>query len=135
MFKWLPEGEGSDRDRAVRGFRARLDEIAASGEDMQVRVGKALSLIWRDFEKRTHSLDVFAAADHELQKELVVRLVKYGLVSRDDGNEPESIAAELLSYLLAMIAADDEEGEKLMSRPIEELTRVGDPSIHFRRQN
>jgi hypothetical protein len=133
MFRWLPAGEGSDRDRVLKGYRARLDALAASGEDEQLRVGKALSLIWHDFERESGGLDAYAAAARAVQKDLIVRLVNYEASCREEDNLSEAIAAELLSYLLAMIAAKDADGERTMSRPIEELAKIGDPQIRFRR--
>jgi hypothetical protein len=133
MFRWLPEGEGSDRDRVLGGFRARLDALAASGEDEQLRVGKALSLIWHDFEREAGGLDAYASSSRAKQKDLIVRLVNYEVACREEGNLAESAGAELLSYLLAMIAAKDAEGERAMARQIEELAKIGDPSIRFRR--
>jgi hypothetical protein len=133
MFKWLPEGEGSDRDRALQGFRSRLDEIAASGEDAQLKVGKALSLIWHDFEREAGGLDAYATYDRPRQRDLLVKLVSYEAASREDGNVAESMAAELLSYLLAMIASHDADGERTIARPLEELAKIGDPSVRFRR--
>ncbi len=131
MYRWLPEGEGSDRDRVVEGFRKRMDEVANGGEDKQLKLGVALSLIWRDFVRQTGGLSAYAKEHHDKQKMLLVKLVKYEFSSRDEGHEAESIAAELLSYLIAMVAAHDDEGMEMMVRPIEQLARIGDPGIRL----
>ena len=72
-------------------------------------------------------LDGYAAAPRDTQKKLLVNLIDYELECRDKDNEAEAVAAELLSYLLAMVAAHDKEGEEMMAGPIEELARIGNP--------
>jgi len=131
MYRWLPDGKGSDRDKVLGEFRKRLDEIAKGGEPMQLEVGVALALIWGDFVREAGNLSDYAAAPRDTQKQLLVKLINYEFDTRDDGNKAESIAAELLTYLLAMVATKDAAAERELARPIEQLARIGDPGIRF----
>ena len=135
MFRWLEGGGGSDRDKIVDvdGFRKRSGWLESASTEERKKVGVALALTWRDLMSETGSLNGYAEATRKRQKDLLVRLVKYEITCREAGNKPEAIAAELLSYLLAMIAAGDEEGETMMSVPIENLARFGDPDISIAR--
>lgn len=133
MFRWLEGGGGSDRDKIIDGFRKRSERLEGASSEERRKVGVALALTWRDLMSETGSLNGYAEATRKRQKDLLVRLVKYEITCREAGNKPEAIAAELLSYLLAMIAAGDEEGETMMSVPIENLARFGDPDVSIAR--
>lgn len=130
MHRWLEGKEGStDREKIVSGFQKRIWEAAKGPEEDYRKLGVALSLIWRDFAAEAGSLEAYATADRKTQKRLLVELIDYELSCREEGNKAESIGAELLSYLLAMVAARDRDGEEMMTGPIEELARIGDPGI------
>ena len=130
MHRWLEGKEGAtERDKIVSGFQTRIWEAAKGSEEDYKKLGIALSLIWRDFTAEVKSLDDYAATDRKQQKKLLVELIDYELSCREEGNKAESVGAELLSYLLAMVAAHDKEGEAMMVGPIEELARIGDPDI------
>ncbi len=130
MHRWLEGKEGAtERDKIVSGFQTRIWEAAKGPEQDYNKLGVALSLIWRDFAAEAISLDDYAAADRKKQKKLLVELIDYELSCREEGNKAESVGAELLSYLLAMVAARDKDGEEMMVGPIEELARIGDPDI------
>ncbi|MGI9415326.1 MAG: hypothetical protein ACR2PM_16750 [Hyphomicrobiales bacterium] len=133
MFRWLEGNGGSDREKVLEGFRRRFERLEGATDDERRKVGVALALIWRDLLTETGSLNGYAEATRKRQKDLLVRLVKYEITCREAGNQAESLAAELLSYLLAMIAAGDDEGERIMSAPIQDLARLGDPDIAIAR--
>lgn len=134
MFKWLEGGGGSDRDKVVEKFKTHLAKLDAASEDERRKLGVALALTWRDLMAETGSLNGFAEATRKRQKDLLVRLAKYEITCREAGNDAESKAAALLTCLLAMIAAGDQEGEDMMSVPIENLARFGDPDISIARE-
>ena len=135
MHRWLEGKEGAtDREKIISGFQTRIWEAAKGSEEQYKKLGVALSLIWRDFIAEAGSIDAYAAADRDTQKKLLVDLIDYELSCREEGNKAESVGAELLSYLIAMIAAHDEEGEAMMAGPIEELARIGDPNIVISRK-
>lgn len=127
MHRWLEGKGGSDREKVVAGFQKRLWEMAKAGDRDYNKLGVALSLIWRDLAAEVGSLQGYADAPRETQKKLLVRLIDYELSCREKGNTAESVGAELLSYLLAMVAAHDADGEDMMAGPLEELARIGDP--------
>ncbi len=130
MHRWLEGKEGAtERDKIVSGFQTRIWEAAKGPEAEYKKLGVALSLIWRDFIAEAVSLQDYATADRKKQKKLLVELIDYELSCREEGNTAESVGAELLSYLLAMVAANDKDGEEMMAGPIEELARIGDPDI------
>ena len=130
MQHWLEGKEGAtEREKIVSGFQRRIWEAAKGSEEDYRKLGIALSLIWRDFAAEAVNLENYAAADRKTQKRLLVELIDYELSCREEGNMAESVGAELLSYLLAMVAAKDRDGEEMMSGPIEELARLGDPDI------
>lgn len=134
MHRWLQGKEGSDREKVVAGFQKRIWESAKASDEDYGKLGLALSLIWRDLVAEIGDLDGYAAAPRDEQKKLLVNLIDYELECRDNGNKAEGVAAELLSYLLAMVAAHDKEGEEMMAGPIEELARIGDPDISIVRE-
>lgn len=130
MQRWLEGKEGAtERDKIVSGFQTRIWEAAKGPEEDYNKLGVALALIWRDFIAEAISLQDYAVADRKKQKKLLVELIDYELSCREEGNKAESVGAELLSYLLAMVAAHDKDGEEMMVGPIEELARIGDPDI------
>ena len=130
MQRWLEGKEGAtERDKIVSGFQTRIWEAAKGPEEDYTKLGVALALIWRDFIAEAISLQDYAAADRKKQKKLLVELIDYELSCREEGNKAESVGAELLSYLLAMVAAHDKDGEEMMVGPIEELARIGEPDI------
>jgi hypothetical protein len=130
MQRWLEGKQGAtERDKIVSGFQTRIWQAAKGSEEEYKKLGVALSLIWRDFIAEAGSLQDYAAADRDTQKKLLVELIDYELSCREEGNQAESVGAELLSYLIAMVAAHDKDGEEMMAGPIEELARIGDPGI------
>ncbi len=134
MHRWLEGKGGNDREKVVAGFQKRLWEAAKASQEDYGKLGVALSLIWRDFAAEAGTLDDYAAAPRDKQKKLLVNLIDYELSCRDKGNRAEAVGAELLSYLLAMVAAHDRDGEDMMAGPIEELARIGDPDIAIARE-
>ena len=134
MFKWLEGGAGSDRDKVVEKFKTHLAASDTASEEDRRKLGVALALSWRDLMAETGSLNGFAEATRKRQKDLLVRLAKYELTCKEAGNTAEASAAALLTCLLAMIAAGDQEGEAMMSVPIENLARFGDPDISIARE-
>jgi len=134
MFKWLEGGAGSDRDKVVEKFKTHLSASDGASEEDRRKLGVALALSWRDLMAETGSLNGFAEATRKRQKDLLVRLAKYEITCKEAGNTVEANAAALLTCLLAMIAAGDQEGEAMMSVPIENLARFGDPDISIARE-
>jgi hypothetical protein len=105
MFRWLPESSLSDHGKVVTSFWYRIAELDHAGDDVRRAVSVALVRIWRFFLGHAGSLDGFRAMAHE------------------EGPEAEGIAAELLSYFIAMVAAGDGEEEQRMTPPLVELAR------------
>jgi len=123
MFRWLPESSLSDHGKVVTSFWNRIAELDHVGDDVRRAVSVALVRIWRYFLGHAGSLDGFRAMTHDNKKQLLVRLIEYEALHLEEGPEVEGIAAELLSYFIAMVAAGDAEEEQRMTPPLVELAR------------
>ena len=123
MFRWLPESSLSDHGKVVTSFWNRIAELDHAGGDARRAVSVAVVRIWRYFVGHAGSLDGFRAMTHDNQKQLLVKLIDYEARCLKDGPEAEGIAAELLSYFIAMVAAGDGEEEQRMTPPLVELAR------------
>ncbi len=129
MFRWLPESSLSDHGKVVTSFWNRIAVLDHAGDDARRSISIALVLSWRDLVKHAGSLDGFRAMPRNEQKELLIRLIEYEARCRKEGREAEGIAAELLSYFIAMVAAGDRDEEQRMAPPVVELAQLTQPDF------
>ena len=94
MHRWLEGKEGrTEREKVVSGFEKRIWEAAKASEEDYHKLGKALSLTWRDFAAEAGSLDDYAKAPRDKQKKLLVDLIDYELfcAANDETREEERV--------------------------------------------